>query len=367
MKYMVMECHQAYAVLMDENSRFIHAANLHYKVGQVVTDPVIMESTAPSSRNIRMIVTAAAAACLVLFAGTGYRYYANNFRTHSTIVISTEANITMELNSKGEVLSLKSDSESGREILKNYSGKGKDKTTVANEIIEIEKSKGLISDGNKVEFYVSSNDPDSVNSLRKEMDNIKARLEVPAEKHEEKAPEPVKPAETPQEHEAAPPVPAAPKADEKLAEPPKTDPAVPAEPPVHEPPKAEQPAVKDEPTPPTPEPPAAAENPPAAETPQADEKLPHEKHEAPAHEVPRAEPPKPNENKIENKNKNGNKNENHIIHKPHEGLTDTEIRLPETHSNDVHLPKLIVTDPENKNSSSLEDKFCNESPLPDLK
>jgi len=86
-------------------------------------------------------------------------------------VISTEANITMELNRKGEVLSLKSDSESGREILKNYSGKGKDKTTVANEIIEIEKSKGLISDGNKVEFYVSSNDPDSVNSLRKEMDN----------------------------------------------------------------------------------------------------------------------------------------------------------------------------------------------------
>lgn len=346
MKYMVMECHQAYAVLMDEDSRFIHAANLHYKVGQVVTDPVIMESTAPSSRNIRMIVTAAAAACLVLFAGTGYRYYANNFKTHSTIVISTEANITMELNSKGQVLSLKSDTESGKEILKSYSGKGKDKTTVANEIIEIEKSKGMITEGDKVEFYVSSSDPDSIDSLQKEMEHIKAALDTPVEKHEEKAPEPIKPAEPPHEQEATPPVPAAPKAEEKIAEPPKVEPAAPVDPPVPEPPKAEDPAEKAEATPPTPQPPAAAENPPAAETPAAGEKLPHERHEAPAHEVPHADPPAPD----------ANKHENHVIHKPHEGLADTEIRLPEANSNEVHLPKLIVPDPE----------MNNESPLPDL-
>ena len=29
MKYIVMECHEAYAILMDEESRFFHAANLH--------------------------------------------------------------------------------------------------------------------------------------------------------------------------------------------------------------------------------------------------------------------------------------------------------------------------------------------------
>jgi len=33
MKYIVMECHEGYAVLMDEESRFVNAANMHYEVG----------------------------------------------------------------------------------------------------------------------------------------------------------------------------------------------------------------------------------------------------------------------------------------------------------------------------------------------
>ena len=44
MKYVVMECHTAYAILMDEDSRFVKAANLNYEVGQTVENPVLMES-----------------------------------------------------------------------------------------------------------------------------------------------------------------------------------------------------------------------------------------------------------------------------------------------------------------------------------
>ena len=43
MKYIVMECHEAYAILMDEESRFFHAANLHYSVGQTVSAPILMQ------------------------------------------------------------------------------------------------------------------------------------------------------------------------------------------------------------------------------------------------------------------------------------------------------------------------------------
>ena len=42
MKYMVMECHTGYAVLLDEEGRFWKAANLHYQVGETVEDPVRM-------------------------------------------------------------------------------------------------------------------------------------------------------------------------------------------------------------------------------------------------------------------------------------------------------------------------------------
>lgn len=286
-----------------------------------------------------MIVTAAAAACLVLFAGTGYSYYASNFKTHSTIVISTEANITMELNKKGEVLSLKSDTESGKDILRSYSGKGKDKATVANEIIEIEKSKGLISEGDKVEFYVSSTDPDSIDSLQQEMNSIKAKLDTAGEKPGVNHPAPAAPAEKQNGKEVTPPAPADPKADGGPAGAPKADLVQPAEPPAPEPPKANTPAD----TAPAPEPPAAAE------TPDADDKLPHEKHEHPEHEDHAAEPPAPE----------AEKNENKVIHKPHERLPELIVPAPpapEDDNNESPLPGPPINDP----------KAEDENPFPDL-
>ena len=44
MKYIVMECHLSYAILLDENGRFIKAANLHYETGQTVTDIIDQSS-----------------------------------------------------------------------------------------------------------------------------------------------------------------------------------------------------------------------------------------------------------------------------------------------------------------------------------
>lgn len=36
MSYIVMECPPAYAVLLDEEGRFLKAANLHYEVGRLL-------------------------------------------------------------------------------------------------------------------------------------------------------------------------------------------------------------------------------------------------------------------------------------------------------------------------------------------
>ena len=45
MSYLVMECHPGYAVLLDEEGRFLKAANLRYEIGQTVYDPVLMKET----------------------------------------------------------------------------------------------------------------------------------------------------------------------------------------------------------------------------------------------------------------------------------------------------------------------------------
>ena len=66
MNYMVMECHPSYAVLLDEEGRFLKAANLHYETGQVVHDPVLMKEEHAKQRNLMRWARsgmAAAAAC----------------------------------------------------------------------------------------------------------------------------------------------------------------------------------------------------------------------------------------------------------------------------------------------------------------
>ena len=42
MKYLVVECGLSYAVVLDEEGRFLKVANLHYQVGQTVTDVIEM-------------------------------------------------------------------------------------------------------------------------------------------------------------------------------------------------------------------------------------------------------------------------------------------------------------------------------------
>ena len=51
MSYLVMECHPGYAVLLDEEGRFLKAANLRYEIGQTVYDPVLMKETPEKKRH----------------------------------------------------------------------------------------------------------------------------------------------------------------------------------------------------------------------------------------------------------------------------------------------------------------------------
>ena len=48
MKYLVMETHPAYAVLLDQSGRFLKAANLNYHVGDTVMDIIELS---PSARQ----------------------------------------------------------------------------------------------------------------------------------------------------------------------------------------------------------------------------------------------------------------------------------------------------------------------------
>lgn len=50
MKYLVMECHRGYAVVLDEEGRFLKAANLNYTVGQELTEIITAPPVKKSPR-----------------------------------------------------------------------------------------------------------------------------------------------------------------------------------------------------------------------------------------------------------------------------------------------------------------------------
>ena len=67
MKYLVMECHPGYAVVLSQDGRFIKTANLNYDVGETVCDIIIMDSK-PQNRLHWLFISIAAALCAALVA-----------------------------------------------------------------------------------------------------------------------------------------------------------------------------------------------------------------------------------------------------------------------------------------------------------
>ncbi|MBR3680137.1 MAG: hypothetical protein IKL87_08040 [Oscillospiraceae bacterium] len=292
MSYIVMECHDTYVILMDDASRFVKAANLRYTVGQVVDDPILMEEREESKPKIRMILGTAAAAAACFAVGFGaYQYYAKNLKTDSVVMILTEAKFRMDINQKGEVISVESDDAYGTEILEHYSGKGKDQLTVANELLEIEISKGYISDGDTFDLYISAKESEDYDTLKSNYENGLSDLNLkvnvlppdgkPGTKPGMKEP-PVKPdgdSEKPEKPTAGtkpqpgenpdpkPPQsdpkekPSAPKHDDETTAGPKNETGKKPQPPMDTDPEKPTPPIGENPPPADAEPPTAEENP----------------------------------------------------------------------------------------------------------
>ena len=226
MKYIVMECHKGYAVLMDEESRFVNAANLRYEVGQTITSPVLMEYTETRERRISFYVTrfAAAAACIAIAVSAGSFYYSRNFKTHSTILISAKANIRMDLNKKGEVIQLSGGDDKANELLKEYDLTRKDKITVFKDILEKEKDLGYLPK-DEVSLYVKADDTEEYNSIKEEFENGVSDTKVNVYEYgtplpkEPTAPEP--PKADPADAHAEPDAPKPPHEEANSPEPPK--------------------------------------------------------------------------------------------------------------------------------------------------
>ncbi len=132
MKYIVMECHFSYAVLLDEEGKFVKAANRNYRVGQTVTDPVIVGDYRYRPPIYRMILRLCGLLLLCLIIGLCIHHCTDDDddddRNHGQIVLTTgvEGGIT---------------AEQAREIA--FTHAGVDATTVSGLTVELDEEDGI--------------------------------------------------------------------------------------------------------------------------------------------------------------------------------------------------------------------------------
>ena len=163
MKYLVMECHTSYAILLDECGCFVKAANLCYQVGQTVEEPVLMrEKTAAKKRPASIIISLAAAAACLLLVLMGYH---RDYRvSHTSIYLTINPSVCMELNRRGGVIKVTGANEDGMDLLAGYIPSSSDRLTVTNELIERAIMMGYLSEGGQVVIDIDA--PDEIHFKR---------------------------------------------------------------------------------------------------------------------------------------------------------------------------------------------------------
>ena len=157
MKYLVMETHPAYAVVLDEDGRFLKAANLRYQVGDTVQDIVELrmpqKKVVPAWKPLSGLAAAAACLCLVFFGG-----YQPNYTAYGTQRIQINPDVEMTISKTEKVLDLEGLNEDGRNLVSDYEYQGKDREQASEELIQLAMEMGYLTEGGTVAFTLDSED-----------------------------------------------------------------------------------------------------------------------------------------------------------------------------------------------------------------
>ncbi len=171
MKYMVMECHPAFAVVLDENGRFLKVANMHYEVGQTVTEVIEMKVPPKKKKHRWVYSLTAAAACLLLaftfFFQTGQAAYAS-------VYLTINPEVRIDVDKKDTVTGLEAINEDGTFLVSGYDYSKKELNVVMDELVDRAIEMNYLREGGTVFLKLDAKDQKWVAS---HMESMGADLE----------------------------------------------------------------------------------------------------------------------------------------------------------------------------------------------
>lgn len=159
MKYLVMESFDSYAVLLDEDGRFVKSANLGYEVGDTVKNPVLMRDKPleKKSRTVpKRLISGIVAIAAIVMLFFGYNFYQNNYLPYSSIFMAINPEVEMVLNRNGEVLEVDGANEDGLALIQDYEPMSDDKVEVANKLVDRAIEMGFLAEGGQISFAIDT-------------------------------------------------------------------------------------------------------------------------------------------------------------------------------------------------------------------
>lgn len=162
MKYLVMETHLSYAVVLDDTGRFIKCANQNFQVGQRVAHIVAMalpeQPVQPGIlerlRRFFWVPALAGAMALVLVVASLIGHYT----TFASVYLAINPEVRIDINRNETVIGLAGTNDDGQQLIAGYQYKKKTFDTVLNELIDRAIEQGFLSDGGKVSIDLATQD-----------------------------------------------------------------------------------------------------------------------------------------------------------------------------------------------------------------
>ncbi len=158
MKYLVMEVHPGYCVVLDEAGTFHRAANLGYETGDRIENVVLMQEDGARTgdRRIRKIAAAAAlVACMALVLTPVINVMQQE---HALIHLSINPEVTIEVDEDNEVTDMEAGNRDGRELIKGCTYHDKHVETVMDDLVKQAIRLGFLSNGELISLDVDADD-----------------------------------------------------------------------------------------------------------------------------------------------------------------------------------------------------------------
>jgi hypothetical protein len=171
MKYLIVECYQAYAVALCEDGSFLKVANIHYEVGQSVTEvfPINIPESKPKVLQIKWIYPIlTAAACLILLLVPTLLQFA---KPAASVYMAINPQVRIDVNKNDIVTTLSAENDDGATLLSNYNYRRKALNLVLDELVDRAIEMEYLRDGGKVTLTLDSKNADWITTRSESLNN----------------------------------------------------------------------------------------------------------------------------------------------------------------------------------------------------